>query len=319
MYRRWIGEAAKRYGDVSPLTGLGYRLLAGSMESQGRWSDAVMLRKRLYEQNRTFYGDHHEESITAAGFLAVNYVRQGRSADALLMRQAILQARTATLGEKSPKSIIALSNVASSLTDVGKLESAEELYRKVLEYSLEVHGKDHIEIASAYGNLAVVLRARGHYAEAEPLLNATLDIDQKLTPGPNALVALRLYNLFANYENMGLATDAQENAARALEMWEHSSGPESADATLGHLAVGYSLSRAGQYDDADTSYRKALAIRTKLLGEYHPLTGEVLNNLATWSSLFQTDHRSQQCSMLGLLRIRWVSELKASGPSLKGS
>lgn len=280
IYRRWIGESAKLYGDDSPLTGLGYRLLAGSMESQGRWADAEALRRRLYDQNRGYFGENHDETITAAGFLAVNYVRQGRSADALLMRQAILQARIATLGEKDPKSIIALSNVASSLTDIGQFEAAEELYRKVLATSLEVHGKGHMETASAYGNLAVVLRARGQYAAAEPLLNEALLIDQRLSRGPNKVVALRLYNRAVNYGDMGRQNEAQDNAVQALEMWSASSGPDSVDAALGHLAVGYSLSRAGKYDDADLSYRQALDIRTKQLGANHPLTGEVLNNLA---------------------------------------
>lgn len=280
IYRRWIDEAAKIYGDDSPLTGLGYRLLAGVMESQGQWAEAEGLRKRLYHQNQQQFGAYHDETIAAAGFLAVNQLRQGRSTDALLMRQAILQARTATLGEKDPKSIIALSNVASSLTDIGKFIAAEELYRKVLEYSLEVHGKSHMETANAYGNLAVVLRSCGQYAAAEPMLDEALRIDQSLNSGPNAVVALRHYNRAVNYGDMGRLAEARDNASRALDMWIASSGPESTDAALGHLAVGYSLANIGQYDAADAAYRKALDIRMRRLGENHPLTGEVLNNLA---------------------------------------
>src|SRR5688500_4609681 len=47
IHRRWIEEAAQRYGADGLLTSLGYRLLAGSLESQNRFKEAEPLWKRL--------------------------------------------------------------------------------------------------------------------------------------------------------------------------------------------------------------------------------------------------------------------------------
>ncbi|MDO9370564.1 MAG: CHAT domain-containing protein [Sphingopyxis sp.] len=279
IYRRWIGESTKRYGADGLITSLGYRLLAGNLEDQNQLREAEGYWKRLLDINRTVMGENDDETIAAYGFLSSNYIKQGRPADALPLRRAILAARTANKGERDPKTIVATSNLASVLSELGDARGAEALYRKALAGNLAVHGETHRETASDYGNLAVVLRSLGRYEEADQMLGKALAIDERLPATTKADIALRHYNRAANFGDMGRYADAEAAANTALEMWRAAKGDDSSEAALGYIAVGNSQMLAGRFGEADTAFRKALAIRSKLLGENHPLTGEAYNNL----------------------------------------
>ncbi|NIJ38916.1 CHAT domain-containing protein/Tfp pilus assembly protein PilF [Sphingopyxis panaciterrae] len=280
VYRRWIGEATKRYGADGLITSLGYRVLAGNLEDQNRVKEAEGYWQRLLDIDRAVMGEKDDETLTAYGFLSSNYIKQGRPADALPLRRAVLAARIASKGEQDPKTIVATSNLASVLTELGELKEAEALYRKALATSLAVHGENHRETASGYGNLAVVLRSLARYDEAAPMLEKARAIDEGLSGANSDDVALRHYNSAVNFGDMGRYADAEAAANKALAIWRAVKGDGSTQAALGYTAVAYSQNLGGRFGEADANYRKALAIREKALGEAHPLTGESYNNLA---------------------------------------
>ena len=280
VYRRWIGEATKRYGADGLITSLGYRLLAGNLEGQNQLKEAESYWKRLLDINRTVMGETDDETLTAYGFLSSNYIKQGRPADALPLRRTILAARAASKGERDAKTIVATSNLASVLSELGDLKGAEALYRKALESSLAVHGEKHRETASGYANLAVVLRDLARYDEAGPLLEKARAIDEALPETSGADLSLRYYNSAVNFGDMGRYAEASAAANTSLDLARAAKGDDSTQAALGYTAVAYTLALEGRFGEADTAYRKALAIRIKSLGETHPLTGEAYNNLA---------------------------------------
>ncbi|MDZ3832441.1 MAG: CHAT domain-containing tetratricopeptide repeat protein [Sphingopyxis sp.] len=280
VYRRWIAEATKRYGADSPITGLGYRLLAGSLEAQHRLEEAEGYWLRLVEANKAGLGAEEDETLTAYGFLSSNYIKQGRAADAIPLRRNILAVRTAKRGERDPKTIIATSNLAAALTEASRHREAETLYRKALEANRTLYGENHKETASSYGNLAVVLRGLGRYDEAAPMLERALAIDTALAGPDSHNVALGHYNSAVNFGDMGRLADAETEARKALDIWRKVKGEDSAETALGLTVVGHSLSNLGRFAEADAAFRKALDIRLRLLGDRHPLTGEAYNNLA---------------------------------------
>ena len=280
VYRRWIDEATARYGADGLITSLGYRLLAGNLEDRNQPKEAEAYWQRLLEINRRILGEEDDETLTAYGFLSSNYIKQGRFADALPLRRAILAIRTATRGELDPKTIVANSNLASVMSELGDMKGAEALYRKSLAANLRVHGESHRETASDYGNLAVVLRSLGRYDEAAPLLEKARTIDEELPGTSSADIALRHYNSSINFADMGRYADASVSANKALDLWRTAKGDDSTEAALGYTAVANSLTIEGRFGEADAAYGKALAIRSKKLGEAHPLTGEAYNNLA---------------------------------------
>lgn len=280
VYRRWIDEATRRYGADGLLTSLGYRLIAGNLEDQGRVKEAEDYWRRLLDINKAVLGDKDDETLTATIALSSNFVKQGRPAEALPLRRAILATRIAQRGERDPKTIIATSNLASVLTEIGDYKEAEALYRKTLEASRAVNGEGHSETASAYGNLAVVLRSLGRFDEAAPMLDKARDIDTALTGPDSANVALRYYNSAVNLGDMGRLAEARAAAEKALSIWRTAKGDDSIEAAQGYTALGYSLTSEGRFADADAAYRKALDIRVKRLGDAHPATGEAYNNLA---------------------------------------
>lgn len=280
IYRRWIEEATKRYGADGLITSLGYRLLAGCLETQNRLKEAEPLWKRLLDINRSQLGEDDDETLTAYMFLSSNYIKQGRPGEALPLRRAILAKRIAQRGEKDGKTIIAMANLAAALSELGEMKEAETLFRKALATSLEVHGEKHGETATAYGNLGDVMRSLGRYDEAEPMLEKARAIDEALPETNSADIALRYYNSAVNLGDMGRYSEAGAAASKALDLWRTSKGDDSPQAALGYTAVGYTLMSEGRFAEAGGAYRKALDIRRARLGEEHPLTGEAYNNLA---------------------------------------
>ena len=280
VYRRWIEEATKRYGADGLITSLGYRLLAGSLETQNRLKEAEPLWKRLLDINRAQLGEDDDETLTAYMFLSSNYIKQGRPGEALPLRRAILAKRIAHRGDKDAKTIIATANLAAVLSELGEMKEAETLFRKALATSLEVHGEKHGETATAYGNLGDVMRSLGRYGEAEPMLEKARAIDEALPETKSADIALRYYNSAVNLGDMGRYSEAGTAANKALDLWRTSKGDDSPQAALGYTAAGYVLMSEGRFAEANGAYRKALDIRRARLGEEHPLTGEAYNNLA---------------------------------------
>lgn len=280
IYRRWIDEVTRRYGADSPITGLGYRALAGNLTSQNRLADAEPMLRRVVEINRAAFGDQAEETIDARAGLAGNYARQGRPAEALPLRRVILAAQIARAGERSAAAVIAGNNLANTLIDLGQFREAETLLRKAVETSTAIHGRNHAETASSYGNLAMALRSMGRYADATPLLQDALAIDRALSGEENAVVALRHYNIAANLGDQGRYQEASVEARSALDIWRRTKGEDSPEAALGYTGVGFMLSGLGRYGDAQGMYRRALDIRVKTLGERHPSTAEAYNNIA---------------------------------------
>ena len=65
VYRRWIGEATKRYGADGLITSLGYRLLAGNLEDQNQPKEAEGYWKRLLDINRSVLGERDDETLAA--------------------------------------------------------------------------------------------------------------------------------------------------------------------------------------------------------------------------------------------------------------
>jgi CHAT domain-containing protein len=280
VYRRWIDEATKRYGADDLLTSLGYRLLAGNLEEQNQLTDAEAYWRRLLAINTKILGAQDDQTLTATGFLATNLARQGRPGEALPLRRALLTARTAQFGEQHAKTIAATGNLAGLLVELGDMQGAEKLFRQALAANIALHGEQHRETASQYANLAVALRSLGRFEEAATMLDKALAIDESMT-GPNGPdVALHHYNRAVNFTELGRYADAETAANRALTIWRATKGDDSTQAALGYTVLGYTFGLTGRLADADAAYRKALAIRTKWLGEGHPLTAEASNNLA---------------------------------------
>ncbi|KGB57616.1 CHAT domain-containing protein [Sphingopyxis sp. SE2] len=280
VYRRWTGEATKRYGADNLITSMGYRLLAGVLEDEGRLKEAEPFLKQLLAINRASLGESDDETLLAYARLSANYMAQGRPVEAIPLRRAILVARLASNGKHHPKSIIATSNLARAMAESGDMKGAEPLYREAVESSLAVHGENHRETAANYGNLATVLSTLGRFDEAAPIFAKVLAIEEALPDGKAADIALSHYNVSANFSEIGRYDEASAAANKALDLWRAAKGDESAEAALGYTAVANSLRLQGRYAEADAAYRKALAIRLKALGETHPLTGEAHSNVA---------------------------------------
>jgi tetratricopeptide (TPR) repeat protein len=74
------------------------------------------------------------------------------------------------------------------------------------------------------------------------------------------------------------ASLAEEKLRRAIALYEVQEQPETLAASLSKLA--YLYKSQGQYEAAEPLYRRALAIRERVLGPDHPDTAQSLNNLA---------------------------------------
>ena len=138
------------------------------------------------------------------------------------------------LGENHPDVAKSLNNLAMLLEDQGKLAEAEAMSRRALAIAKTALGEDHPSVASSRGNLGVLLDAKAR------------QLDEAGASDPAALA--RIYTEAADMQTFKYGAEDEDVLRcrqRAAEL-------------------------AGNYDEAETMCRSALAIKENTLGENHP-------------------------------------------------
>ena len=178
-----------------------------------------------------------------------------------------------TEGQVSLKYAVLLASMATLPTQTGNREEAIALLREAIAANVRIGYTENITIIREC--LAQILRKEKRYQEEEPLLLDALDDLTKQKEANPALMGAALSNLAVlrfDQERYEESINLQE---KSIRVWEMASGQEypSLVAPLNDLAAAYV--RVGRFDDADVTYRRAIDICRKTLGE-DPLDYAVL-------------------------------------------
>ena len=181
--------------------------------------------------------------------------------------------------------------VATALNDLAvvrmlkqDLAGAEALFREAIAMHVATLGPDHPEVATSLENLANVSFRQGRYDESSKSLQTVLEMRRRVLGDGSEPVARTLANIGSVRRKAGqldAAGDALEEAARRFEKIL---GPEHPD--LGTVLFGLGDTRRLQkrFDEAETTFRRALAIRTKAFGEGDATAQRILKALSLLSA-----------------------------------
>jgi tetratricopeptide (TPR) repeat protein len=187
---------------------------------------------------------------------------------------------------------------------LGLYHAGAALLEEALKKREVLLGPEHPDIAEACARLGDVYQKLGRYAEAEALLRRAVAIQEAGFPPNATLIADSLTSLGNLYQIMGRFNEAQPVLDRALAIRVTNEGDDAGLArTLNAVAVlhrnvalalenlGRILARQHHYEDAEASYRQALAIFEKTMSIDDPYVADTLHDLGELYHELKRDDR----------------------------
>lgn len=149
--------------------------LANLVSATGASAEAVMLLRRVVEDNRALYGDTHPRSLTSTAWLGRALVKQGdyRQADALL--ETTLALARSQHGEDAEPTAAATVALAASKLGQGDVDAAIALNEATRRYTIANDGPDSFRAIVTTQNGARLQLYKGNYAATERIARAVLD------------------------------------------------------------------------------------------------------------------------------------------------
>ncbi|HWF52519.1 MAG TPA: tetratricopeptide repeat protein [Solirubrobacteraceae bacterium] len=200
-------------------------------------------------------------------FLAAILRSQGQLDRSRELMQCVLDARVKLLGEDDPLTVGSMRNLAGTLFAQDDFAAVAALERRVLGARRRTLGDDHPDSLQSLGVLGTILADQGDLKQARDLL------EQSLT---------------AHIRVFGVDTPETDGALRSLARVVY----EQRDATRlnalltieGEPLHWRSLQNAGDIEGARAELEHALAQHRRVLGEDHPATLELAQDLASLSA-----------------------------------
>lgn len=258
-----LGIYEKRFGPEHEFVGATLNNLALVLERQGNFRDAeLLLRRALAIKEKKQGKDNPDTAVTLANLARV-LDRQGKSgqlgptAAAPAAPAAAPTAKPAAPGPAASAESTRLVAQAQQAQAQGDFSQAEALHRRALAIHERELGPEHPTTLATLTNLGNVMMLQGKFKDAEALFRRVLASREKVLGPEHPDTAVSLNNV-AN----ALAEQAKADTVRTRTA-----------ARSGTLS-------GEQTTEAETLYRRALAIQEKHFGPDHPSVAATLNNLA---------------------------------------
>jgi tetratricopeptide (TPR) repeat protein len=185
-----------------------------------------------------------------------------------------------------------LNNLGALFYSKGELDRAQAFFERSRDAYLSLAGPADPRLATVLYNLAGVLVEKGGYAEAPPLYRNALQIREAALGPAHPLVA-EIWNAlgFLALQQRN-DQDAESWFTKAVNLWEVSAGYEAfAAIALNNLARLRGLQ--GNYAEAESLYKRALAAEEKNFGKDHP---EIATTLMSLGALYRARGNSAQAA-----------------------
>jgi len=269
----------KLYGSVSGNVATDLGNLGVLYDDAGRFDDAEKAYRESLKIYRKVYGPTHPAVSTGLSNLGTLLVKKGRYDQADPLLREALEIDRKNLGPKHPDLSVSLSNLGAVYRARGNYEQAIELLKESLAIDREVFGDHHVAVAYGLNGVGTILVKEKRYADAVPMLREALAILRDNYGESHRLSAACATNLAAAL----IRLDRLDEAERLLE-----SAEKAQRELLGRhpqlartLAVRAELQeKRGSIHSAERLLSEALGIRQATLGNEHPATTRLVEELA---------------------------------------
>ena len=243
-----------------------------SLMRQGQYTEARLSGERTLGIAEALLGAEHPEVATALCQLGTIYTSLGRAADGeLSFRRAL--AIQEHLAIKEGASATGHSGVATTLHNLAyacrrqaRYDEADDLYRRATEILERAKGPMSADLALVLEGHAASNEDSGRYDVAEALYRRALLI-QEGKPAPDKAFATLLNNLALLLWKTGKPDEGERLSLRSIEIFEGLLGPGHPVVADCLFDLGSHHEGQGQYQKAETCYRRAAGIQeTRLPG-----------------------------------------------------
>lgn len=168
----------------------------------------------------------------------------------------------------------------------GDTTQALKYYEETLEIQRKILGESHPDIAKSYNAIAAVYDMQGKYAEALNYCMLALDINKETLGNAHTDTAMTCCNISSIYLKMNDHDKASQWIQKALTIQSsiEANGTldkkEAENRAAIYLAAGNTCCVQAQLDDANSWYKKSLAIYENLRGKEAADTATVRGNIA---------------------------------------
>ncbi len=187
-----------------------------------------------------------------------------------LMRSAVAMQRELRGGEPYPDLAEVLNDMGVLLWRNGDLDEAEKFYRESLAMNRKLLGDKHPEIANGLENVAMSLQDKGDLAGAEDMYQQSLVMRRALLGEDHPEVGRTLLNLASLRYDRGETRVAIDNMREVLQIYRKAYPADHPETARVMNTIGFWLTLAHDYPEADRYMSEALAMRRRLFDEHQP-------------------------------------------------
>lgn len=151
-------------------------------------------------------------------------------------------------------------------------DQALEWYQRSLTIREKIRGKNSLAVAEALNNLGELYRAQKDYKQAMDCHKRALKMREKLSGANSLEVAESKNNIAGIHFLQGQLDKAEQLFTEVKNIYAGNEKTPTRRLADNATNLGVTFFKSGKYNDALSSFEKALEIYTKVLGPAHPLT-----------------------------------------------
>lgn len=164
---------------------------------------------------------------------------------------------------------------------LGMLDEADDLLARAIELNRTLHGEMSLQLAAALANYGLVAGTKGDHSGQLQYQQQALNIRRAHLRGNHPLLASSSHNMASALRVLDRYDEAFMHSNESLLMRLALHGEMNEDVANSYNQLGSLHYNAGKFADAESSWRKALAIQEQVLGDHHPKTLVTAANLST--------------------------------------
>jgi tetratricopeptide (TPR) repeat protein len=253
LFQRALTIRRQHVGHENPVTAETLQNLACLYQTQGHHEESM----RWFQAAVAIDEDHAEPAVTTDWSNQADLFRRlGRYKEAEILLERACARHEQLAGQDTLDIAHLLQKQGLVAYEQGKQEAAESFFKRALDRYVQWLGIDHPNTAQILNALADVARIQGRDEEAESLFQHALAIKERQFGEMHSSTAATLNGLALLYLRQG------EQQGKWI-----------------YVKQGHSL-QAGKLCIAEGLFERALEIRRQVLGEDHPNTALLWNNLA---------------------------------------
>ena len=287
--------------------------LANSYDRAGHHAEALKLMEQVLPARRRVSGPEDPDTLWAMNCLAVHYDQAGRRPEAIKLWEEALPLRQKLSGTGHPETLLVMENLAAACDQAGRQPEALKLREAVVAACRKMIDPEQVALIRTLGAMdyqANGYEDLGHMDEAYKLRVQARDLRRKLNRADRQnnldeiYTAQAMEKLAASYAEAGLRGAEIKLREEALQLWRVNLWPGAPNTlqAMESLAVAYEAAgrhddalnlrvntldssaaacdQAGRHQDAYSLRQQALTISRQGFGPEHPVTLEILNNIA---------------------------------------